>query len=187
MNSQPHNPHNLDPHKKSFFSKLPSIAWVILIPLMIAAFIGAIMGGFWLIASVEGVASVLLLVIAFFVIRAGGNEKTDSFTVAIGIAFFALMGMSVDQPGNFIYNKPIEMIVCQAGSHFNRNIEVSNPLPGTTYIIQNFDCYDDSGAKTSQTSMWAIIIGRFIEYVLIGYALIYLNKAIYRFSKKPLP
>lgn len=162
--------------------------WVILIPLALAAFIGGIMGGFWVIATVEGAASILLLLIAFPIVRFGsGIEKSgnaDKIGAAIGIAFFALMGMAVDQPGNFIYNKPIEMVVCPAGSHFNRGVAVSHPLPGTTYIIQNFDCYDDSGTKTSATSMWALVIGRFIEYVLIGYALIYLNKAINHFSRK---
>ena len=55
---------------KSIFSNLPSIVWVVLLPLGLAALIGGIILIFFMLASVEGFASILILVIGFLVVRA---------------------------------------------------------------------------------------------------------------------
>lgn len=175
---------------EGFLSKMPSIVWVIVIPLILFGFIAAMIGGFWAMATVEGVASVLLLLAAITVIGFGNqfeakSGKTNTIIRAVGITFFAIMGMSVDQTGNFLYNQPIGWVVCPAQTSLERHVDISNPLPGTTYIMQDYRCVNADGDKVKEIDMPQIIIGRFFEYVLLGYALIYLNKLIqYTKAKK---
>ncbi|MEP7103325.1 MAG: hypothetical protein ABI721_01275 [Candidatus Dojkabacteria bacterium] len=173
---------------KNIVSNLPSIAWVILLPLGIFALIGGIIFLFFIISSVEGAASVIILIAGIFVIRGsdsinvkGVKEKSSGFMVGVGIVFFALMGMAIDQPGNFIYNKPIEVLFCPAGTYLSRDQIVSHPLPERTDITQDFDCVDSTGNAATSIDMWNVILVRFVEYVIIGYILIGLNKL---FSKK---
>lgn len=171
----------LPPTKPSFFSKIPSIAWVIIIPAVIAGGLAIIIGTFFGLATIEGFASMLLLVAGFFCFRGLSSDNgspIDPFTLAISIVFFALMGMSIDQPGNFLYNKPLEMAFCPPQTVLLRGVDTYHLLPGRTDIVQNFVCYDLSGEQKKELGMFEIIIGRFAEYVLIGYILYFLNKFI---------
>jgi hypothetical protein len=187
---------------KNLLSKLPTIVWILLIPLGIVIFIGAITTAFYLIASVEGVASILMLIAgAIFTISGGGSvnnyskakiagketgDAMSKFFLATGICFFALMGMAIDQPGNFIYNKPIELIYCPPGSGLNRIVDVSHPLPGRTDITQDFTCRDAEGKAVKQVGMFEVIGVRFFEYVVIAYLLMGFAKLVnkYRYRKQ---
>lgn len=165
--------------KTSFLSKIPSIAWVILLPLGLAVVIGSIIATFFGIAMIEGLASMIFLVIGYFCFRGLSNpngESINSFILALSIVFFALMGMSVDQPGNFIYNKPLEIFFCPPQTTLYRGVDTYNPLPGRTDIVQNFACYDADKNMLKELGMFEVIGTRFGEYVLIGYLLFYFNK-----------
>ena len=172
------NPPQL-PSKPSFLSKIPSFAWVILLPLGLAIVIGSIIAAFFGVAMIEGLASMIFLVIGYFCFRGLSSptaEPINSFILAISIVFFALMGMSVDQPGNFIYNKPLEMFFCPPQTTLYRGVDTYNPLPGRTDIVQNFACYDADKNLQKELGMFEVIGIRFGEYVLIGYLLFYFNK-----------
>lgn len=167
------------PTKSSFISKIPSIAWVIIIPAGIAGVLAIIIGTFFGLATIEGFASMILLVVGFFCFRglsSGDGGPVGSFVLAMSIVFFALMGMSIDQPGNFLYNKPLEMAFCPPQTVLLRGVDTYHLLPGRTDIVQNFVCYDLSGEQKKELGMGEIILGRFVEYVLIGYILFYLAK-----------
>lgn len=170
---------SLPPNKPSFFSKIPSIAWVIIIPATIAAGLAIIIGAFVGLATIEGFASMILLVAGFFCFRGLSDPQygqVGSFSLAMSIVFFALMGMSIDQPGNFVYNKPLEMAFCPPQTVLLRGVDTYHLLPGRTDIIQNFACYDLSGENKKELGTGEIVLTRFVEYILIGYILFFLNK-----------
>lgn len=179
----------------SFWSKIPSIVWVIILPAGLALFVGGIIFLFWALATVEGVASIALLIAGFLSfgalsspIFAGVPNKADTgggpIILAMGVVFFALMGMSIDQTGNVIYNKPLEMYYCPPATQLVRTVDISNPLPGTTYVIQDFNCVDVNQTVVKKLGMWDLVIGRFVEYVILGYILFYLAKALNHFRSK---
>jgi len=97
-------------------------------------------------------------------------------------AFFALTGASIDQTGNFIYNTPVEICLCENGTTLNRDENILNPLPGTTYIEQDFTCFDKMGNPAKQLNLFAILGVLFIEYILLGYLLIALRSTIWKFK-----
>ncbi len=172
------NPHD---QKPSFLSKIPSIAWIITVLATLAAGIGIIIGTFLGIATIEGFASMILLVAGYFYFRGLSSpvgEQTGSFVLAISIIFFALMGMSIDQPGNFLYNKPLEMVFCPPQTVLLRGVDTYHLLPGRTDIVQNFACYDLAGENKKELGIFEIIITRFVEYVVIGYILFFSTKFI---------
>ncbi|MGL5831417.1 MAG: hypothetical protein ACRCZE_04705 [Candidatus Altimarinota bacterium] len=180
------------PGKESLINKIPTILWVIIIPAVLFGGIAGIIATFWALATVEGVASIALIVAAILVVHFENKvkvtgQKPNKLITAIAISFFALMGMSVDQPGNFLYNKPLGWAFCPSQTNLERYVDISNPLPGTTYVIQEFRCVDDSGKKVKELGMTDLMLGRFVEYVLIGYALIYLNKLISYFRERKNP
>jgi len=106
---------------KTLFSKMPTIGWII-IPLGIALVIGSVILGFWALATVEGVASVLMLLVGTIVMRltvnpdfreklnqiAENDNKSVIMKKNLGMAIAVVMGVAVDQTGNFIYNKPMQ-------------------------------------------------------------------------------
>ena len=166
-------------------SKLPSIVYVILIPIGIAVLIVGIILIFTLIATVEGAASLLFLVIGFIFTLVGGSDikisqvkaTTSSISVAIGIVFFALMGMAIDQTGNIIYNYPIQVLFCPANTTLSREAIVTNPLPGRTDINQDYNCVKSNAVVTS-VDIGNVLLVRFIEYVILGYIFIGLGKLV---------
>lgn len=177
---------DLYPQKKNLKDRIPSFVWVLIMVGGIILLIGSIIGLFFLLANVEGVASVIFLVLG--ILGAGFFSKSppvkNSFGIAIFVGFFALMGASVDQPGNYLYNKPLEIFFCPEGTSLNRSVDVLHPVPGRTDIIQDFTCYNKSNEPVKRIDMFAIIGVRFFEYVLIAYLLIFLRNLIWRFRSR---
>jgi hypothetical protein len=186
----------LEPKPASIWSRLPSIVWVFIFIGGIVGLIGGIIGLFWLLSNVEGAASVIMLLVAWGVIRgmsyAGVQDKgaKQGFMTAIGVTFFALMGMAIDQPGNYLYNKPMEVFFCPDQTELHRGVSVTNPVPGQTNVSQEFSCVStDTGVFVKGISTGRIILVRFFEYLAVGYILIYLNKLYMwlRFRPEPNP
>jgi len=164
--------------------RLPSLAWVIIFPLLIILVIGFFSLLIYLTANIEWFATAVIVVSGFVAFKYANQtaaqntevKKTDGgFVLAVGIVFFALMGMAIDQPGNFVLNYPLN-VFCENNSTLERSVDVLHPLPGRTDMIQDFSCYDSSGNYVNSIGMGYIIATRFIEYVLIGYGLHYLTK-----------
>ena len=171
------------PVPKSLWKRLPAWVYIILIVGGIGALIFAIIGSFIALATIEGVASLVLLVlgiIGFGVMPLRKPEQTATFARAVGLSFFALMGATVDQTGNRLYNQPVEWCMCPEGTSLSREEMVSNPLPGTTYIEQDYTCYNTAGEAVKQLNMFGVLGIRFVEYVLLGYLLIALRTAIWQ-------
>lgn len=166
--------------------ELPSLVWLLIILGGIVAFIGAMIGGVVLISTVEGVASIGLLIIAFLAARVWSGERPQSPPAvrALGLAFFALMGMALDQPGNVLYNLPIGQLSCPAGSSLSRSTSVSHPRAGRTDFRQRFTCLDPTGQAVLQVPLPHVLGVRFAEYVLIGYLLIGLKYLRWRFRRQ---
>jgi hypothetical protein len=177
----------------SRISKLPSIAWVVLLPLGLIAFIGSIIFGFWALATIEGVASVILVGAGWLgvvgAIRPGDRlnpklvkQEAEPFVgivIAAVIVWYALMGMAIDQTGNPLFNYPLRFF-CPAGSSLNRDINVYHLLPGRTDIIQDYTCFDNQGKVVKKLDMFMLIGTRFVEYLVIAYAMIGLRKLMVR-------
>jgi hypothetical protein len=153
----------------------------------IAALIGGIILLFYALSHIEGFASVLMIVIAWLVIRfaSSDGEGTSSSTgqkmvVAGVITFFALMGVAIDQPGNYVYNRPIEWFFCPSGTDLHRGVDVTHPLPGRTDVTQDFTCLDPlENVVIDSPPIGGVIATRFVEYVLVAYGLIAVNR-LYR-------
>src|SRR5215203_2419826 len=128
--------------RKSFWSKLPSWAWIFIGLAAIAIFILFIIGSFYSLAHWEGFASAIFLVIGVFVFRVFSGSPPGNIPLirAILVGFFALMGATIDQTGNVIYNKPVELCMCPSGSDLQRTTVTSHPLPGRTDMTQDFTC-----------------------------------------------
>lgn len=163
------------------FSRLPSIVWILIFIGAIVGFIGAIIGSFYVMTHVEGVVSLIFLIIGYFVFKGLSSEMVQggvgSFMVAVAVTFYALMGMALDQTGNAFFNYPIHYM-CPAGTHFNREVVTLHPLPGRTDVVQNFSCVNASGSKVTRIDMLQLIGLRFIEYVLIAYAFLYFHRVL---------
>jgi hypothetical protein len=166
--------------------ELPSFIWLLLIVGGIVVFIGGMIGSVVFLSTVEGVASLVLLLIAFFAGRVWSGERSQSTPGMRGVAlaFFALMGMALDQPGNFLYNLPIGALSCPAGSSLDRSTSVSHPRAGRTEFRQRFRCLDEAGQQTRQVPMHHVLGVRFLEYVVLGYLLIGIKYLRWRFRRK---
>jgi hypothetical protein len=114
------------------------------------------------------------------------KETGAGFITALGICFFALMGMAIDQPGNYLYNKPLEWLFCPANSTLSRGIDVSHPLPGRTDITQDFNCVSSDQKITKRIGPLEIMGVRFVEYVVIAYAVLGLVEVRRRVKKQLL-
>lgn len=169
--------------KQKFWKRLPAWAWIII---LVGGGIGIIVlmiGSTIALATIEGFASAIFLIVGAFsfgVVPLRRPEKTASFARAIGLAFFALMGATVDQTGNYFYNKPIEICLCEEGTSLSRKENVSNPVPGQTYIEQDFTCFDVEGTPVKTINIFAVIGIRFLEYILLGYLLLAIRSTLWR-------
>lgn len=150
---------------KSIWSRLPSFVWIIIFIAGIAVLIGGIIGFFIGMSTIEGFASALMLIAGYFFMRSTGNGLANGMI----IAFYALMGMAIDQPGNVIFNYPIEVWECPADSSLSRTEVVSNPLPERTDITQDFSCVNEAGQRVKTVGIVPILVTRFAEYVMIAY------------------
>jgi hypothetical protein len=161
--------------------KLPSFVWVIILPLGLILFIGSIITGFYAIAAIEGVASFIMVGVGILSVLGGisrSSEKSSpgsGLVIGMAITFYALMGMAIDQTGNFIFNKPLQLF-CPTQTELHRGVNVSHPLPERTDITQNFVCLDQSGKVAGRVDMLKVIGVRFVEYVIIAYVLVGIRK-----------
>lgn len=158
-------------------SKIPSFLWIPIIIGGIALFIGGIMAFFYGFSYIEGFSSVILLVLGWLGFRIGQRSEDlhqyGALGTAIGITFFALMGMALDQPGNMLYNKAIECAYCPENSDLEREAVSRGLQGGGVQISQKFECIDqDSGQVVRRINMFELLAVRFGEYVLIGYLLL---------------
>lgn len=159
----------------NFSERIPSFLWIPIIIGAIALFIGTIAAFIFGISYVEGFGSLLILVLGWFSFRITGNSedlKLGGFGVAIVITFFALMGMALDQTGNFIYNKPLEWIFCPADSELMRETIRRGARGGGVSFNQNFACVNESGEVLRSIASYEHFGFRFLQYVLIGYILL---------------
>ena len=77
--------------------------------------------------------------------------------------------MAVDQTGNLLYNYPVQVLFCPVGSTLSRGVDITNPLPGRTDIIQAFTCLGSDGAALLAIHPLQVMVVRFFEYIFIGY------------------
>lgn len=171
------------PVKRSFWSRLPSWAWIFIGLGAIALFIGIIIGGFVGLATIEGFASSIFLIVGVICFRVFSGTPPSKIPLvrAIMVGFFALMGATVDQTGNYVYNKPVEMCMCPTGSSLNRTTDVSHPLPGRTDMTQEFTCVEN-GKEVKWLDMFPIMGIRFLEYMFLAYLLIGLRWIIWKWK-----
>lgn len=173
--------------RTSWYRRLPSWVWILIIAGGVILAMGLIIGSFYAIATVEGVATLVLLLagaVGFGVMPLRKPENPGPVFRAIGLCFFALMGASVDQTGNYLFNKPVEVCFCDNGTHLSRASDVSNPLPGSTYIQQDFTCYDENAVPVKNINIFAVLGIRFFEYVIIGYLLLALRSGLWNYKNK---
>jgi hypothetical protein len=136
-------------------------------------------GGFYAVTYVEGFGSIFLLLCAWGALRAGANPpelENSSLGIAFLLVFFALMGIAFDQPGNFIYNKPVEWIFCPSGTELTREVLSRSVRGGGVSLSQNFRCVADDGQVLHVIGGFEHILFRFFEYVLLGYVLLGLSR-----------
>jgi len=183
---------------KSLLDFVPPIVWPLLLVVGVGAAIVGIVVFIWGLATVEGFGSALMLIgggyFLFYNATRPNREKIKNDDVmsksrngpglynAFMVVFFALVGALVDQPGNVIYNEPVEWILCPAGSTLHRDIDVVQY--SKTSINQDFTCVKDG--QVVREIFWLVASGvRFVEYIFIGYAVIYLSR-IYAFLRRRL-
>lgn len=168
---------------KSFWKKIPSWAWILIFVAGLLAVIALFVGSFFALSMLEGFASLLFLIgglAVFGVIPLRKPQYTSPIVRAVMLAFYALMGATIDQPGNVIYNKPVELCFCEDGTSLKRSENVLHPLPGRTDVRQEFICYDAAGTAVKQINPFAVVGIRFVEYVLLGYLLIALRSFLWK-------
>jgi hypothetical protein len=157
---------------------LPSFVWIILIVAGFAALIGAVVLLFTGLANIEGLASIIMIVVAWLTLRGiawtipNGKISMNGFMTAVGILFFALMGMALDQPGNRFFNAPLQVFFCPQGSQLSRDVVVSSSRPGSVSLNQDFECVNSEGRTVDQITTPEVIGVRFAEYIFIGYWLL---------------
>ena len=176
-----------------WIEKVPSFVWILVIVTAIALFIGAMIGGFYAITHIEWVGTILMLLCGWGCLRFGANSpeiKSDSALGKVGLAilitFFAMMGVALDQTGNFIYNKPLEWIFCPADSELTRDVVRRAARGGGVSVEQKFTCVAENGGQVRRTiGMWETLLFRFFEYVVLGYALLGLSRLYSRIRGLP--
>ena len=168
--------------------KIPSVLWIPMIIGGIALFIGAIWVIFYGFGFVEGFGSIIMLILGWIGFRICNNsdDLKGGFAVALGITFFALMGMALDQTGNFIYNQPLEWIYCPSNSDLMRETVQSGVRGGGVKISQNFTCVAQNGEIIRKITFFEHLAVRFVEYVLLGYVLLYLSRFYTGIFKKKI-
>ena len=171
--------------KRSFWSRLPSWAWIFIALAVIALFIPLIIGSFYSLAHWEGFASIIFLVTGVLVFRVFSGTPPGRHRImrAIMVGFFALMGATVDQTGNPVYNKPVELCLCPPASELTRSTVTSHPLPGRTDMTQDFTCIRD-GELVKRIDMLPVMGIRFLEYMLLAYVLIGLRWLVWKMRSK---
>ena len=173
--------------RRSFWSIIPSWAWIFIGVGGIVLFLILIMGTFYSLANFEGFASAIFLVLGVITFRVFSGQRPGNIPLirAIIVGFFALMGATIDQTGNYVYNKPVEWCMCPEGTELNRATLTSHPLPGRTDMTQSFTCLID-GKPITDIDVLPVVGIRFMEYMLLAYLLLGLRWLIWkiRFRQK---
>lgn len=161
-------------------NSIPSWLWVFILLFGILLVIAIPIVFIYVLSHYEGVASIIFLVIGWFVFGAfAKSEKKNSLILGGAIGFFALMGMAIDQTGNRVYNQPLAFS-CPAGTTFGRTVSTLHLLPGQTDFIQNYECFNEKGESVYTISIGMVLLTRLVEYILIGYLLLGLRKLIFK-------
>lgn len=154
--------------------------WLLfLIPL---AFIIVILGLItYFTQNFEGVASIgLLVLLTGFLIWSGREIVENKFMVITVLAIFVFLGVIFDGAGNFIYNKPIQML-CPSETYLSREVVISEDYEGNTVYTHIFSCFAENQEKAvKQFPVYQTFGIRLIEYILLGLALIGLSSLIFR-------
>ena len=158
--------------------KIPSFVWVLIIVGAVAAFIGALWGGFYAISYIEGFGSVIMLAAGWACLRLGANSpdlESSSLALAFLIFFFAMMGLALDHPGNALYNEPMQWIFCPADTELMRETTSRAARGGGVALSQRFTCVTPDGRVAHELG-WEYALYRFFQYVALGYLLLGLSR-----------
>ncbi|MDH4473348.1 MAG: hypothetical protein QE487_12140 [Fluviicola sp.] len=141
------------------------------------------------ISTFEGFASLIFLTIGIFVFIVfplRRKVKTNSGKSILGavVVFYALMGGVIDQTGNLVYNKPVELCNCDEGTSLDRKTDVTHPYGGKTVYTQDFTCYDQQGNVVKQINLVWVLLIRFAEYIVLALLLIGLQRLIAELRSK---
>ncbi|WP_147456761.1 zinc finger Ran-binding domain-containing protein [Leptospira yasudae] len=136
---------------------LVGLACVILLPIL---FIVAL-------SNVEGLASAILLIAGFYGARSALRSAFPDPAKAIFLVFFSIMGVAIDQPGNYLYNYPMNFL-CPEKTTVTRNLVVTHPLPERTDMTQAFLCKDENENEFYRIPMLHVLGIRFLEYSILG-------------------
>lgn len=135
----------------------------------------------------EGIASIGILVLAIAALFFFKGEVIENkYTILVFIAIFAFLGLVFDRAGNFIYNKPFEML-CPAETVLSRDVVAVENSDEEMVNQQYFSCYSiTQGKAIKELPLYQTIGIRFLEYIVIGFVLIGIYWVIFRFviSKK---
>lgn len=139
--------------------------------------------------TIEGLASILFIIIGITAFRVFFGRPVQSLAkllkeTIVGIAIFAFFGACLDQTGNAIYNKPIGYINCPADTSLQRTTIVTNPLPDSTYFIQNFTCYARDGKPVHEVNLLSVLAVRVFEYLALGLLLVLLRWLVGRIKMR---
>jgi hypothetical protein len=148
--------------------------------------VGLIVGLFEGFTQIEGFGSIVMLVAGWGALRLLAyaqdykiprtRDSIRNMGIGFGILLFAFIGFAVDQPGNRIYNFPIQWLFCPADTQLQHGVDVQNPRPGSTVVTQEFMCVDSDGQVQQRVSFLNATLVRFVEYILIGYLLLWLSQ-----------
>lgn len=128
---------------------------------------------------IDGVASIILLVIFAVVFWRTKVDWRKPEAAAIMISFFSFIGMCVDSRGNPIYNQPLVWLFGSKGSHLNIR-EIVSHGGGSTGVNYEFQIVNLYGAIERAISGWLVMPFRFFEYIVVLSLLVTLITAIRR-------
>lgn len=158
-------------------STLGTFGWILIILLGIAAVILTPILFIAAISHWEGFAGSLLLIGGYFGAKSAIRSQFGPPAKAVFIVFFSIMGMSLDQPGNYLFNYPFRYL-CPNSTTMERSVSISHPLPGRTDTTQVFSCFDPRGKEISRIPLPAILGIRFTEYFLIAGILLFIQERL---------
>ncbi|PJZ53909.1 hypothetical protein [Leptospira adleri] len=158
-------------------STLGTFGWILIVLLGVAAVILTPILFIAAISHWEGFAGLLLLIGGYFGARSAVRSQLGPPAKAVFIVFFSIMGMSLDQTGNYLYNFPFRYL-CPDSTTMKRSVLISHPLPGRTDTAQAFSCLDPGGKEISRIQLPATLGIRFTEYLLIAGMLLFVQERL---------
>lgn len=151
---------------------------------LIVFVIGSFIGVVYLVGNVEGFASIAFLVIGVIIFGVFSKypQRNSSVVLAFLIVLFTATGGAVDQTGNYIYNLPIEYIMCPDGTELDRNVYIRRPLPERTEFVQEFKCVDQEMNVVEELNLVGILGIRFVEYLVLAFLLLAARSLFYKLN-----